>query len=192
MRKKPSGEGNKRRQMLHVKGRHIATNPLPPFVSAVNAAYFVGRMAKGMVSSIHCLPADEGEATARNSPWSDVGRCSVHIIAQSRGAVRVNQRPIICRRSARQCIARLIRLRSTLHPPPGSGDFAFRISRTEDYFTKVIEAMAGIVLNGVIPVRLSRRVLELINSIVGSVGSQGQRLRVLSIKSVTTCKTTSR
>jgi hypothetical protein len=40
------------------------------------------------------------------------------------------QNSIICRRSSRQCIARLIRLRSTLHPPPGSGSFAFRISRT--------------------------------------------------------------
>jgi hypothetical protein len=47
--------------------------------------------------------------------------CSAHIMAQSRGVVRVNQRPIMCRRSSRQCIARLIRLRSTLHPPPGSG-----------------------------------------------------------------------
>jgi hypothetical protein len=30
-------------------------------------------------------------------------------------------------------IARLIRLRSTLHPPPGSGSFAFRISRTTEF-----------------------------------------------------------
>ena len=37
----------------------------------------------------------------------------------------------MCRRSARQCIARLNRLRSTLHPPPGSGDFASMILRTE-------------------------------------------------------------
>src|ERR1017187_4057392 len=36
---------------------------------------------------------------------------------------------MICRRAARQCIARLIRLRSTLHPPPGSWDFASRILR---------------------------------------------------------------
>ena len=43
------------------------------------------------------------------------------------------QNPIICRRSSRQCIARLIRLRSTLHPPPGSGNFAFRISRTRGF-----------------------------------------------------------
>ena len=49
-------------------------------------------------------------------------------------AVRVNQGPIMCRRSARQCIARLIRLRSTLHPPPGSGSFAFMISRPENCF----------------------------------------------------------
>jgi hypothetical protein len=35
---------------------------------------------------------------------------------------------MICRRSSRQCIARLIRLRS-LHPPPGSGDFASMILR---------------------------------------------------------------
>jgi len=43
------------------------------------------------------------------------------------------QNPIICRRSSRQCIARLIRLRSTLHSPPGSGIFAFRISRTRGF-----------------------------------------------------------
>ena len=43
------------------------------------------------------------------------------------------QNPIVCRRSSRQCIARLIRLRSTLHPPPGSGNFAFRISRTRGF-----------------------------------------------------------
>ena len=43
------------------------------------------------------------------------------------------QNSIICRRSSRQCIARLIRLRSTLHPPPGSGSFAFRISRTRGF-----------------------------------------------------------
>ncbi len=33
LREKPSGEGNKRRQMRHVKRRHIAKNPLPPFVA---------------------------------------------------------------------------------------------------------------------------------------------------------------
>jgi hypothetical protein len=37
---------------------------------------------------------------------------------------RANPDSMICRRSSRQCIARLIRLRSTLHPPPGSGSFA--------------------------------------------------------------------
>jgi hypothetical protein len=31
------------------------------------------------------------------------------------------------------CIARLIRLRSTLHPPPGSGSFAFRFRAREDF-----------------------------------------------------------
>ncbi|MGO9479852.1 MAG: hypothetical protein ACLP7I_18180 [Limisphaerales bacterium] len=36
--------------------------------------------------------------------------------------------------AARQCIARLIRLRSTLHPPPGSGSFASVISRPENCF----------------------------------------------------------
>jgi hypothetical protein len=33
----------------------------------------------------------------------------------------------------RKCIARLIRLRSTLHPPPGSGSFAFRFRAREDF-----------------------------------------------------------
>jgi hypothetical protein len=41
----------------------------------------------------------------------------------------------MCRRSPRQCIARLIRLRSTLHPPPGSGDFASMILRPEKFIT---------------------------------------------------------
>jgi hypothetical protein len=45
-------------------------------------------------------------------------------LARLREIVRANQRPIICRRAARQSIARLIRLRSRLHLPPGSGDFA--------------------------------------------------------------------
>jgi hypothetical protein len=35
--------------------------------------------------------------------------------------LRANPVSIVCLRSSRQCIARLIRLRSTLHPPPGSG-----------------------------------------------------------------------
>jgi hypothetical protein len=35
--------------------------------------------------------------------------------------LRANPVSIVCRRSSRQCIARLIRLRSTLHTPPGSG-----------------------------------------------------------------------
>ena len=48
------------------------------------------------------------------------------------------QNSIICRRSSRQCIARLIRLRSTLHPPPGSGSFAFRISRTRGFSRQFI------------------------------------------------------
>jgi hypothetical protein len=38
---------------------------------------------------------------------------------------------MICRRAARQCIARLNRLRSTLHPPLGSWDFTSRILRGE-------------------------------------------------------------
>ena len=56
--------------------------------------------------------------------------------------VRVNQRTIVCRRSSRQSIARLIRLRSRLHPPPGSGNFASMILRAENSFTdrNLIEA----------------------------------------------------
>jgi len=41
-------------------------------------------------------------------------------------------------RSSRQCIAHLIRLRSTLHPPPASGSFAFRISRTREFSRQFI------------------------------------------------------
>ena len=46
--------------------------------------------------------------------------------------------PIVCRRSSRQCIARFIRLRSTLHPPPDAGSFAFRISCTRGFSRQFI------------------------------------------------------
>jgi hypothetical protein len=59
---------------------------------------------------------------------------STHLLV----AVCANRDSIMCRRSARQCIARLIRLRSTLHPPPGSGSFAFRISRTREFSRQFI------------------------------------------------------
>jgi len=59
-------------------------------------------------------------------------------LARLREIVRANQRPIICRRAARQSIARLIRLRSRLHPPPGSEDFASTILLAENCFTKMI------------------------------------------------------
>jgi hypothetical protein len=62
-------------------------------------------------------------------------------------AVRVNQRPIMCRRSARQCIARLIRLRSTLHPPPGSGDFASRILRAEHFHGENMDGKKAAILS---------------------------------------------
>jgi hypothetical protein len=74
-------------------------------------------------------------------PPTDSRRSSARMSAaspQSRVDVRVYQRPIMCRRSSRQCIARLIRLRSTLHPPPDSGDFASMILRTENCFTEMI------------------------------------------------------
>ena len=45
---------------------------------------------------------------------------------------------MVCRRSSRQCIARLIRLRSTLHPPPGSGNFASMIPRPENCFAVIV------------------------------------------------------
>src|SRR2546430_16123237 len=86
--------------------RHLAH-----FDNAANAAHFVGRMAKGMVSSFFS-PADEGETTARNSPWSDVAGCSAHVMAQSRGGVRVDRKfscgsPVAASRSFRPCLARL-------------------------------------------------------------------------------------
>jgi hypothetical protein len=55
-REKPSGEGNKRRQMRISKGV-IATNPLPHFVAICHwygCGSFVGRMVKGMLSSENC------------------------------------------------------------------------------------------------------------------------------------------
>ena len=44
----------------------------------------------------------------------------------------------MCRRSPRQSIARLIRLRSKLTPPPGSENFTSMIPRPENCFAKMI------------------------------------------------------
>jgi hypothetical protein len=77
-----------------------------------------------------CLQPGTDSDSPRTGNGNERGLSAVS--PQSRGVVRVNQGPIMCRRSSRQCIARLIRLRSTLHPPPGSGSFASRISRTEN------------------------------------------------------------
>ena len=51
------------------------------------------------------------------------------------------------RRSARQCIARLNRLRSTLHPPPGSGDFASRILRAEHFHGENMDGKKAAILS---------------------------------------------
>ena len=53
----------------------------------------------------------------------------------------------MCRRSARQCIARLNRLRSTLHPPPGSGDFASRILRAEHFHGEKMKGKKAAILS---------------------------------------------
>ncbi len=53
----------------------------------------------------------------------------------------------MCRRSARQCISRLIRLRSTLHPPPGSGDFASRILRAEHFHGENMDGKKAAILS---------------------------------------------
>jgi len=62
----------------------------------------------------------------------------------SRGAVarcvRVNRDSMVGRRAARQSIARLIRLRSRLHPPPGSGSLPFRILRPEEFHSADMKA----------------------------------------------------
>ena len=67
-------------------------------------------------------------------------------LARLREIVRANQRPIICRRAARQSIARLIRLRSRLHPPPGSGDFASRILRAEHFHGENMKDKSAVIL----------------------------------------------
>ena len=69
------------------------------------------------------------------------------------------QNSIVCRRSSRQCIARLIRLRSTLHPPPGSGNFAFRISRTRGFSRQFNYLELSSILK-VLTLRLKRRTIN--------------------------------
>jgi len=51
----------------------------------------------------------------------------------------------MCRPSSRQCIARLIRLRSTLHPPSGSGCFASVILRAENCFANMMASRAKLI-----------------------------------------------
>src|SRR5208283_5451065 len=53
----------------------------------------------------------------------------------------------MCRRSARQCIARLNRLCSTLHPPPGSGNFASRILRAEHFHGENMKGKKAAILS---------------------------------------------
>ena len=57
------------------------------------------------------------------------------------------QNLIVCRRSSRQCLARLIRLRSTLHPPPGSGEFASRILRAEHFHGENMKGKKAAILS---------------------------------------------
>jgi hypothetical protein len=54
LREKPSAEGDKWRQIRGGKRRQIATSSLPQFDAGADAARFVGRMVKGMVSSENC------------------------------------------------------------------------------------------------------------------------------------------
>ena len=88
---------------------------------------------KGMVSSINCP-----QIRARRTREICIEPMFENFYFNSNQRIRWLpcariQNSIICRRSSRQCIARLIRLRSTLHPPSGSGNFAFRISRTRGF-----------------------------------------------------------
>jgi len=59
-----------------------------------------------------------------------------HHVTHPLAAVCANWDSMVCCRSSRQSIARLIRLRSRLHPPSGFGSFAFKISRTRGFFTR--------------------------------------------------------
>src|SRR5208283_4247194 len=51
--------------------------------------------------------------------------------------VRVNRDSIVGRRAARQSIARLIRLRSRLHPPPGSRNLPLGFCARRSFTVKI-------------------------------------------------------
>ena len=74
----------------------------------------------------------QGKITAKISRWRMLG--SPHGLA-ARG-VRGIRCAIFCRRSVRQCIARLYWPRSTLHPPPGSRGLASIISCPDGYLCR--------------------------------------------------------
>ena len=107
----------------------ICRRLLSLFESAANAAHFIGRMAKGMVSSLYRL-----RMKARRPREIRLGRmlADAPLISwrQSRGVVRVNRRfdcgsPVAASRSFRPVSLRL------LDPTPGSGEsrLGFRARR---------------------------------------------------------------
>ena len=69
------------------------------------------------------------------------------------------QNSIVCRRSSRQCIARLIRLRSTLHPPPGSGSLLLGF-RAREYFSRQFNYLELSSILKVLTLRLKRRTIN--------------------------------
>ena len=111
------------------KLRQVRCRILPQFDTGADAARFVGRMVKGMVSSKNCPQMRARQTREIRRDWY-VGGCSASVT----GAVRVNQgrdgvSPVV---ASIYCSPHPSALQ--IDTPPGSGDFATMISRPENCF----------------------------------------------------------
>jgi hypothetical protein len=138
-----AANGDKMRQVFESrcdKLRQVCCRLLSLFAAHFHSTFFGVTNRKGMLSSKNCP-----QIRARRTRDIRVEPMFVNSNQRIRWlpCARI-QNSIVCRRSSRQSIARLIRLRSTLHPPPGSVSFAFRISRTRGFSLKsnYLESMA--------------------------------------------------
>ena len=109
------------------KLRQVCCRLLPQFDTGADAARFVGRMVKGMVSSKNCPQMRARQTREIRRDWY-VGGCSASVT----GAVRVNQgrdgvSPVV---ASIYCSPHPAALQ--IDPPPGSGSFASMISRPEN------------------------------------------------------------
>jgi hypothetical protein len=106
-------------------------------LSTANAARRLARMLATRLAT-GCQQAKQhpkhfarNHARHKNLIWLRGNACLMKI--HGMGCVRESKIQLCVARSSRQCLARLIRLRSTLHPPPGSGSFAFRFRARENF-----------------------------------------------------------